>query len=189
MNKAYLKKNWGNILMIAFVVLLIIPQTGRPIKILINRLISFSPSTISEKEQQTLPTYNWELKDLKGEISNFSQSENKVSIVNIWATWCPPCLAEMPSLQELYNEYGDKVDFYFVASDKEEKVIKFLAKEGYELPVYFYHGIIPSSLETNSLPTTYLLDKKGKIIINKKGSADWNSKSVKKLLDKILSEK
>lgn len=174
--------------MIAFVVLLIIPQTGRPIKVFVNRLISFSPSSIDQKDQKTLSSYKWELKDIKGEIVNFSQSEKRVAVVNIWATWCPPCIAEMPSLQNLYNEYGDKVDFYFVASDKKEKVTRFLAKEGYNLPVYFYHGIIPPLLETGSLPTTYLVDKKGKIIISKKGSADWDSDSVKKLLDKAIAE-
>lgn len=125
----FIKKHWGNILFFAFVALLIIPQTRMPIQVFVQRLISFSPSEKKVSDRETLQDYQWNLQELEGGEINFSQSEGKVTIVNFWATWCPPCVAEMPSFQKLYDSYGNKVDFYFVTSEESEKVNRFLQKK------------------------------------------------------------
>src|SRR5690554_7825322 len=104
--KKFLKKQWTNILFGVFVILLIIPQTRMPIQVFVQRLISFSPSETSEEKRETLQDYRWPLTELNAREINFSQSQGKVTVVNFWATWCPPCVAEMPSFQKLYNDYG-----------------------------------------------------------------------------------
>ena len=184
----FLKKHWSNILFGVFVVLLIIPQTRMPIQVFVQRLISFSPSETAEDKRESLLDYQWTLLTLDSEEINFSQSQGKVVIVNFWATWCPPCVAEMPSFQKLYDDYGDKVDFYFVTSEKPDKVNRFLEKNNYSHPVYLQHFEAPEQLQSSVLPTTYVMSKNGKIVIDETGVADWNSKRIRELLDKLLSE-
>ncbi|WP_258455298.1 TlpA disulfide reductase family protein [Aequorivita sp. CIP111184] len=159
-----------------------------PIQVFVQRLVSFSPSEASEDERETIQDYDWILLQLNTEEANFSQSKGKVTIVNFWATWCPPCVAEMPSFQKLYDTYGDKLDFYFVTSEKAEKVEKFMEKNHYTLPIYIQAFKAPEQLESSVLPTSYLISKSGEIVINEEGAADWNSKKMRKLLDDLLAK-
>lgn len=186
--KDFLKKHWSNILFFAFLALLIFPQTRMPIQVFVQRLISFSPSEKAEEEREALEDYDWKLQQMNGEDVNFSQSKGNVAIVNFWATWCPPCVAEMPSFQKLYNTYGDNVDFYFVTSEKPEKIENFMKKNQYTLPVFLQTYEAPKQLESSVLPTTYLISKSGKIIIEEEGSADWNSDKMRVLLNQLLNE-
>ncbi|WP_029035912.1 TlpA family protein disulfide reductase [Salinimicrobium xinjiangense] len=184
----FLKKNWSNILFIIIIILLIIPQTRKPIQVGLNQIIAFSPSKISEKNRESLNDYNWNLVDLQGQPLNFKQSIGEVAVVNLWATWCPPCIAEMPSFQKLYNEYGDKVNFYFVSSEDNGKLQLFLDKKNYDLPVYQPLSLAPEKMQSRSLPTTYVISRSGKIVVNKKGSANWNDSGFKDFLDELLEE-
>lgn len=159
-----------------------------PIQVFVQRLISFSPSEKAEEEREALEDYDWKLQQMNGEDVNFSQSKGNVAIVNFWATWCPPCVAEMPSFQKLYNTYGDNVDFYFVTSEKPEKIENFMKKNQYTLPVFLQTYEAPKQLESSVLPTTYLISKSGKIIIEEEGSADWNSDKMRVLLNQLLNE-
>jgi len=92
----------------------------------------------------------------------------------------------MPGMQDLYNQYGDRVTFLFVAHDEPERVRDFIEKNGYTFPVYFEMNSAPEELGSNSLPTTYVIDSKGRIAVEKVGAADWNSKKVRNLLDDLL---
>ena len=186
--KKFLKKNWSNILFAVVIILMIIPQTRMSIQVFVQRIFSFSPSETSGEDQRQLTDYRWPLQALDAKELNFSHSEGKVVIVNFWATWCPPCVAEMPSFQKLFDDYGSSVDFYFVTSEKGEKVQRFMAKHGYSLPVYIQTYEAPEELQSNVLPTTYVISKDGKIVINETGSANWNSDKTRKLLDKLLKE-
>lgn len=185
--KKWLKKNWSNLLFAIFLILMLIPATRTPIQVTVNRVFSFSPSIISEDKQENLKAFEWQLIDLEGNEINLSNSKNEVILINVWATWCPPCIAEMPSLQELYNDYKDQVDFYFVANDKPEAVKKFLAKHKYNFPVFMQASNAPNQLQSNSLPTTFLIDKKGNIVVSKTGAANWNSSSFRAKLDDLLN--
>ncbi|HPE83138.1 MAG TPA: TlpA disulfide reductase family protein [Aequorivita sp.] len=184
----FLKKNWSNILFFGFLALLIFPKTRMPIQVFVQRIFAFSPSEKNEKERETLQDYNWNLQKINSEEINFSQSKGKVSIVNFWATWCPPCVAEMPSFQKLYDVYGEKVDFYFVTSEKPEKIISFMAKNGYALPIYLQSYGAPKKLQSQALPTTYVISKTGEIVVDEEGAADWNSKKMHALLEQLLSK-
>lgn len=182
------KKHASTILILVALALLLIPQTGTPIKIFVNRLIAFSPSEVEASKRNKVQDYNWKLIDLKGSPLNFKESEGKVTLVNFWATWCPPCIAEMPSMQNLYNEYESKVDFYFVSLEDRETLQRFIQKKGYRLPIYIPQEQLPDALETTSFPTTYLISKKGAIVIDKVGAANWDSEKTKAIIEKLLAE-
>lgn len=159
-----------------------------PIQVFLQRLIAFSPSTVKVENRDTLTDYSWQLRKLDGANVNLKSSENRVVVINLWATWCPPCVAEMPSFQQLYNDYGDKVDFYFVSGEKRSVINSFLEKHAYILPVFQPLGEAPIVLNSQALPTTYIINNNGEILVNKTGVANWNSSKTRALLDKLLEE-
>ena len=183
LDKHWWKRHWSNVLLFSFLILLLIPQTVRPIKIFIHRLIASSPSEIKGSNRETLSNYDWRLQDMQGENVDFNTFQGKKILINFWATWCPPCIAEMPSMQALYNDYKDDIVFLFVTNDDAQTVRSFLKANGYKLPVYTAVTAPIQELEGNSLPTTYIIDENGEIVIRKVGAADWNSSSVRALLN------
>ena len=182
------KKQWTNIAFIIGLILILFTPLGFHARVLVGRLLSTSAAVLKTELQMPVENYDWQLVDAKGNKFNFENTKGKVVLVNFWATWCPPCVAEMPSLQSLYNDYNDKVVFMFVAQDKVEKVSAFIAKKEYSLPVYYSKTEAPSILTSKTIPTTYVINKEGKIIIAKTGVADWNSDKTRKILDQLLAE-
>lgn len=178
----------SNIIFILVVVLLIIPQTRQPIQVILHKgLAMFSPSIASENDRKVLHHYNWQLQALNGDLYNLTEAKDKVLLINFWATWCPPCIAEMPSIQKLYNDYSGKIDMVLVSDEKEETIQNFLNKKGYSFKIYKPISNIPEILYTNSIPRTLLIDKQGHIIIDKTGAANWNSDDVRKLIDSLIT--
>ncbi|MGB5204248.1 TlpA family protein disulfide reductase [Eudoraea sp.] len=175
-----------NIAIILLLALYFFTPIGFHAKVYLNRLISHNPVPVEERAQQFLEDYDFKLVNSKGNVVNLLDYKGEVIFINFWATWCPPCVAEMPGLQLLYNAYREKVTFLFIARDKKEKVSNFITKKNYNLPVYFESGFTPKTLYSAALPTTFIIDKKGNIVVAETGSADWNSESVHILLDGLL---
>ncbi|WP_456379347.1 TlpA family protein disulfide reductase [Lutibacter sp.] len=183
MKKIFNKKNLSNLLFIIAIGLLLYPPTRE----WGMRQIAFAPSVKNSDTIENLASYNWELKGLNTRSVNFNEFEDKVIFVNFWATWCPPCRAELPMIQKLYNDYKDKVAFVFVTNEDWNTVNKFFIEKDYDLPVYNSTSTPPQKfLETNSIPASYLIDKDGAILISKVGAANWNSKKVRTLLDSLI---
>ena len=183
------KSQRNNILTVGIILLLIIPQTRKPIQIGINKIFTlFSPSVVSKEDRKILANYNWELVSNKNENFNLNEVKEKVVFINLWATWCPPCIAEMPNIHKLYNDYKGKVAFLFVSNEDAKRVNAFFKRKGYDFPSYRPVGEIPEELFSKSIPATYILNKKGEMVIDKKGAANWNSSSIRSLLDSLLLE-
>ncbi len=185
--KNFLLKRWSDILIGLFLLLMLLPQTRQPIQVFIQRMISFSPTTIDEDKQQTLENYNLRIANANGDEINMIDYENEVIILNFWATWCAPCIAEMPDFGDLHADYKDKVNFFFITQDEWDLVNNFEDKRNFNLP--YYRLIEPNeSLDYRQLPTTYVIDKKGKIVIDKVGVAKWNADSFREKLDELIAE-
>ncbi len=181
------KKSWiSNIVFIAVLAVIMFTPLGTGLKVWLNRLVAMSPSVERVENQEPALASNWMLQNESGESISFSDFEGKVVIVNYWATWCPPCIAEKPSFQELYNDYKEKVVFIFATTDKVDRVKAFKEKHGYTLPVYYPLNNPPASMDSNVLPSSYVIDKKGNIVVKKFRAADWNSASFRKTLDDLL---
>ncbi|TXN34299.1 TlpA family protein disulfide reductase [Flagellimonas hymeniacidonis] len=173
---------------ILVILIILFTPIGFHLKVFVGKLFAGNADVVELSEQKTLKNYNWNLVDLKGNELNFESQKDKVVFVNFWATWCPPCIAELPSLVKLHNDYGDKVAFYFVANDEKTKVTTLLEKKNYQLPVYFEISETPTQLQSKSIPATYIINKSGNIVVAEKGAANWNSESTRNLLDKLLLE-
>ncbi|MCM5663903.1 TlpA family protein disulfide reductase [Galbibacter mesophilus] len=180
------KSQISNLIFLALIAVLLFTPIGTQIKVYINRVFAFSPTIEKEGDTKVLDTYQWKLWSLDGNAFNFEETKGKVVLVNFWATWCPPCIAEMPSLQKLYNNYKNEVVFIFISNEEKETIKKFLNKNDYSFPVY-HSSQSPEALEHISIPATYLIDANGNILIDEKGAADWYSEKVRQKLDELLS--
>jgi thiol-disulfide isomerase/thioredoxin len=182
------KSQRNNIIFLVVIALLIIPQTRKPIQIALHKgLALFGPSVVKEKDRVVLTDYTWELMDVDNARLRFEESRGEVVLVNLWATWCPPCIAEMPSIQKLHNDYRDKIRFVLVSDEKQDIVKKFLQKNDYDLNSYRPLSETPQLLQSRSIPRTFLIDRNGEIVIDKSGAADWNSGKVRDQVDLLLS--
>ena len=184
------KSKRNNIIFLVIIALLIIPQTRQPLQVLLHKGMTYinQSSLIDSEERATIAYSNWELISDVNTTLNFRDTEGKVVFINFWATWCPPCIAEMPSLQALYKDYNDKVVFLFVTSDEFEIVEKFKTKKGFDFEVFKPLNEVPEELTTHSIPRTFLINRKGEIVVDESGAIDWNSKKVRGQLDELLSE-
>lgn len=150
-------------------------------------MISFSPSIIKSEKRDVLNDFNWSLKGVNTIDVDFNNLKNKVVFINFWATWCPPCLAEIPSIQKLYNDYKDEVVFIFVSNEKREVINAFYKKHNYDLPTYKLGNSLPKIFQVNSIPNSFVINKKGEVVINKSGAADWNSSKFRSLLNELIN--
>lgn len=183
------RKHWSNIIFVVVIALIIFTPVGTFVKVKLNqaKMLFFSPDSIELAERVTVSDFQWNLVDSSGKMVNFKEMEGDVILVNFWATWCPPCVAEMPSLNKLYADYKDKITFVFLANDKIKNVEAYLEKNGYDFPVYYSKDNEPTELQSPSIPTTYLIDDQGSIVMKEVGSYNWNSTNVRNQIDELLA--
>ena len=178
----------SNVIFVVAIIILLFTPLGTTVKVWLNRLVAMSPTVEQVADSERVALENWVLLDENGEQADFKAMEGKVIIINFWATWCPPCIAEKPSFQALYDDYKDKVVFMFITSEVPEKVLAFKKKHQYTLPIYYERSAPPAMLYSTSLPTSYVIDKQGRIVVEKFRAADWNSAKFRVSLDKLISE-
>lgn len=178
----------SNLILLLLIAILLFTPVGKYARIWVNRLFSFSPGVTAVEDRTVLKHYDWELRTLEGQPFNLSEAKGKVIVLNFWATWCPPCLAEMPALQRLYDSYRNEVVFIFVSQEQPGVLREFMKEKGYEFPVYNPWNAPPKALTSESIPMTYVIGKKGALVISKNGAADWNSEKVRTVIDGLLAE-
>ena len=183
------KKQRNNIIFFVLIALIIFTPVGSYLKVKLNQVkVAFSnPSSIEDANREVVSAFHWNLVDSSGTKINFQELEGEIILVNFWATWCPPCIAEMPSLNALYSDYKDKIKFVFVANDQKSKVDAYLEKNNYDLPVYYSSEKAPTELYSNSIPATFLIDDRGKIVMKEIGSSDWNSTKVRNQINELVA--
>lgn len=171
-------------------ILLLIPATRKDMAALILKptIYIHQPKVKANKTKLNESTYNWKLQNSDGITFTIGDFKDKVVFINLWATHCPPCIAEMPDLQNLYNDYGSKVEFLFITNEDSDKVNQFMAKKELSLPIYKPLTQYPDDFETSSIPTTFVINKDGEIVIHKVGLAKWNSKRIRNVLDVLINK-
>ena len=136
-----------------------------------------------------LDAINIELEDLQGTMRSLTSYQGKVVFLNFWATWCGPCRSEMPSMQKLYDELKDE-GFEIVAVNLQEsrsQVKSFMDNEKLTFPVLLdKDGQAGAVYGARSIPTTYLIDREGKIFARAVGAREWNSPEIVAVLRDIL---
>lgn len=104
----------------------------------------------------------------------------KVIFLNIWASWCPPCVAELPDIAQLARRTNpDSVAFVLLSLDqKPEKARRFLARRGITVPAYSPGSPLPEAYQTAGIPATFLISPAGEIIGFHEGMAEYNTPEI-----------
>ena len=123
-----------------------------------------------------------ELTDIDDNQIRLNKYTKEIIIINFWATWCTPCIKEIPELIELETKFEDKVDVLFISVglNPPKDVSFFLKKNNYErIDVFIDHNLeISKSLEISQIPSTIILDNSRNEIIRSSGYIKWNSKEI-----------
>jgi thiol-disulfide isomerase/thioredoxin len=132
--------------------------------------------------------YDMELMGLDGRYLYGSSFRGRVLFLNFWATWCVPCVAEMPSIERLLSVIADpRIVFVCVTKESADSVKAFLAKRGLSLPVYCCDKR-PEFFDTSSLPATFVVASDGTICFRREGAARWDSDEMIVFLRRLATE-
>jgi thiol-disulfide isomerase/thioredoxin len=180
----------GDIFFWLLLILLIIPGPRKVISTSVNRIFLILKNPAMEKEDNQLELgendYLWSLTKSNGESLPFTEIKGKVVFLNFWATWCPPCVAELPEIQRAYEKHGQDVAFILVTDQEKGVVEAFMEKHGYKLPVYYLSSGLPEVFNHRSIPTTYILSKDGRIVSRKTGAVNWDSKATDQMFERLI---
>lgn len=116
-----------------------------------------------------------------GEVARLSDFKGKVVFFHVWATWCGPCVMELPTVVRLADQFKDNPNVRFVLVSIDEQLTDldaFIEKKGLHLPVYTLQSSLPSELQTEGIPATFFIDRAGKIRREQVGSYEWDRQSM-----------
>lgn len=130
------------------------------------------------EQQQDFTAPDFTVVDNNGNPVNLSGMKGKPVVINFWASWCPPCKAEMPDFEAMYQKYGETVTFMMVnMTDGQQETLEsakeHIAQSGYTFPVYFDTEYSAAyAYYVTSLPTTYFVDADGNLVTYANGMID-----------------
>lgn len=126
------------------------------------------------------------LSEIDGEPLQLTQYSDKVVFVNFWATWCKPCIQEMPTLVKAQEKFkNDKIVFLYASNEEPEQIEKFQQKHPYD----FHYVRVENFEEFNiqALPTTYIFNAEGKLEFSESGFRNWEASENIELIAKIIN--
>lgn len=193
----WLRKNRGELLFFSAFALVMTTGLRQPVLSTLQRGLlatglwrATPPTPLAATAQlasaRTYPI-NLPLTTIDGRPANLSQFRGKVVLVNLWASWCPPCLAEMPGLQALYQKVDtSKVAFVLISLDaNQNKARALLKRKHYTMPVFFPTADLPAPFNSPSIPYTVILTPEGRVADRHSGMADYDTPEFKAALEKL----
>lgn len=140
-----------------------------------------------------LPADNFTLRDLNGKLVSLKGFEGRVVLLNFWATWCSPCLKEMPTMERLYQAYSAKgLVVVGVSVDRSGPgaVREFAQKLKITFPILHDRDMLTSGHYSNpGVPSSYLIDRQGRIAYRVLGEYDWFSSEAREAVNALLRKK
>ena len=128
--------------------------------------------------------------DATGASANLSDFAGKPVLLNLWATWCAPCRREMPSLERLQARLGDKITVLAISEDigGNKAVAPFIAKFGLKAVKTYLDpkSTLTQAFNVDGLPTSFLIDRRGRVIGRVEGEAEWDSPKMLSVIEPLL---
>lgn len=174
--------------MIAIVLAFFVTPLGDYGKIVLNRWFATSPTVIEPSKRNVVSDYDWKLKNENWDYFDFKKSEGKVVFISFWTTWHLPSRAQLSDVQELYDRYKGQMEFYIITDEEREPVNEFLSKNDYTFPITYQIIGEPSPIKLLKPPGSYVLDRKGRVVIHQTAISDWDNDKVFNLLDNLISD-
>ncbi|MFA5974010.1 MAG: TlpA disulfide reductase family protein [Lentimicrobiaceae bacterium] len=184
------KKRGLSVLLISFLIIIVFVPDAK--SFLLQQLVSVGlfRAEIKKNEINNLPeTASFSFTNSAGITATTAGLKGKVVFINFWASWCPPCRAEMPSLELLYKKLqnDDRFVFLFINEDEDKsKAIKYLEKNHFTIPLYSRSGDVPNEIFSGTLPTTVVINKDGKVVLKHEGLAGYNTDAFIRQLKDLL---
>ncbi len=129
-----------------------------------------------------LPAFS--IQDVAGKAIDLQSFKGKKVLINLWAAWCPPCKAEMPSIAALYDKMDkEKTVFVLLSLDEDfQSSVDFMKKNNFDLPVYFPAQQLPALFNTGGIPATFIFNEAGELIKQNSGADDYDTDEYLRLL-------
>jgi len=182
------KQTVYTLLIIALVLSFFVTPLGNFSKEFLNKSFARTPTVISTDNQGKLNSYDWKLKRADWSYFNFEEAKNKVVFINFWTTWHLPSRAQLDDIQNLYDRYGSDIKFYIITDQERELPEEFMKRKEYNFPITYRIIEEPSPLKLLKPSGSYILDKKGNIVVHQTAIADWNNDTVYQLFDRLITE-
>ena len=149
------------------------------------------PTPEIDSSQNNLPkaNFNLQVKGLDGNVIDMENYRGKVIFLNFWATWCMPCVAELPSINKLYSQFKEEeIAFLLISNEALEKVKNYHERKEYDVPFHIQDSTsnIPQMYHSPGIPTTFIINKEGRIIKASSGAEDWDDEAFVETLKEIL---
>jgi thiol-disulfide isomerase/thioredoxin len=186
----WLKKNAGNIVIYGLLLLLVFSPGVK--SWLLQQAVStglFKAKIKKEGVEKSAVPYSFSFINEQQQQVDIASLKGKVVFINFWASWCPPCRAEMPSLNQLFKELRDDSRFaiLFLNEDEDQQKGKdYLKKNNFEIPFQYANGGVPSTIFSGTLPTTVVLNKEGKLVMKHTGIAKYDNEDFITQLKSLL---
>lgn len=135
--------------------------------------------------------YDFKMTDPEGNIVQLAQFKGDVLFINNWASWCAPCVAEMPTIESLYESTRNKDNIHFLLISQDEsmqKAAQFMEDRDFNMPYYVPVSPLPQKFRTAYIPSTFVVSSEGQIIFKKEGIADYSSESFKNWMNELAEE-
>jgi thiol-disulfide isomerase/thioredoxin len=132
----------------------------------------------------SLPAFK--IVDLNGKPFNLADFKGKKVFINLWASWCPPCRAEIPSIEKLYSKVDkSKATFVMLSLDNDfETAVNYAAKNKMTTPVFYPAENLPSLFNVEGIPATFIFDEKGNLVTQIEGGDDYDTEKYLNLFNK-----
>ena len=129
--------------------------------------------------------------DSEGQPVDPNRLLGRVVFLNLWTSWCPPCLAEMPNIDALYADYSEDDRIAFVLLNVEADPTKgraLVQQKEYRFPVYYLQAALPAQLGTGTLPTTLVISRTGEVAVRQEGMARYDTDGFRALLNRLAAQ-
>lgn len=156
-------------------------------------IFAASPASAQSRSGDTgarsVADLRWGVATLDGVGGTLERFRGRVLVINSWATWCEPCVAELASLHALRTAVPDSgIVFALIATERREPVTDFVRRRRVTLPVYLEASPAPAVFGFAAVPTTWIIDRRGRIAFRHRGAADWNTPGMRAMLRALLAE-
>jgi len=173
-------------------ILVFLTITGLLVLLLLNQNRSYYKSVKQVPIEVGLPAPDFTFPGINGKMVSLSDYRGKVVLVNIWATWCPPCVDEMPSMDKLYQKLkGENFEILAVSIDSLglKVVTPFMKKHKLTFPALIDSaGTIGIAYGTTGIPESFIIDKDGMLVKKNIGPLDWAHPEVLRFIHDLIQK-